>query len=101
MWTMEHRARTSGPRCNRTVTAPRLGELFNGYLNSARPHADAYDEMFSTDSGVRSAYRALYDSVAPSQVNDLNARREALGRVLSTRGSRSRSAGRRGLFRST
>ncbi|GGN24196.1 hypothetical protein GCM10011609_77520 [Lentzea pudingi] len=30
-----------------------------------RPHAGAYDEMFSTDNGVRSAYRALYESVAP------------------------------------
>ena len=81
MWTMERRARTSGLRRSRTVTTPRLGELFNGYLSPRRPHAGAYDEMFSTDNGVRSAYRALYESVAPSQVNELNARSEALGRL--------------------
>src|SRR5690349_20075814 len=86
MWTMEHRARTSGLRRSRTVTTPRLGELFNGYLNPQRPHADAYDEMFSTDNGVRSAYRALYESVAPSQVNELNARSEALGRAFVDQG---------------
>ena len=86
MWTMERRAPTSGLRRSRTVTTPRLGELFNGYLNPARPHAGAYDEMFSTDSGVRSAYRALYESVAPSQVNELNARSEALGRAFVDQG---------------
>lgn len=86
MWTMEHRARTSGLRRSRTVTTPRLGELFNGYLNPERPHAGAYDEMFSTDNGVRSAYRALYESVAPSQVNELNARSEALGRAFVDQG---------------
>jgi uncharacterized circularly permuted ATP-grasp superfamily protein len=68
MWTMDH------------------GALFDGYLNPERPHAGAYDEMFSPDDGVRSAYRALYDSVAPSQVNDLNARSEALGRAFVDQG---------------
>ncbi|WP_245744543.1 circularly permuted type 2 ATP-grasp protein [Lentzea fradiae] len=83
---MEHRARTSALRRGRTVSSPRPGELFDGYLDPRRPHADAYDEMFSAEDGVRSAYRALYESVAPSQVTDLNARSEALGRAFVDQG---------------
>ncbi|TWP45289.1 circularly permuted type 2 ATP-grasp protein [Lentzea tibetensis] len=85
MSTMERR-RTSGLRRSRTVTAPRLGELFNGYLDPERPHAGAYDEMFTAESGVRSAYKALYESIAPSQVSDLTARAEALGRAFVDQG---------------
>nr|WP_235922175.1 circularly permuted type 2 ATP-grasp protein [Lentzea tibetensis] len=80
------RRRTSGLRRSRTVTAPRLGELFNGYLDPERPHAGAYDEMFTAESGVRSAYKALYESIAPSQVSDLTARAEALGRAFVDQG---------------
>jgi uncharacterized circularly permuted ATP-grasp superfamily protein len=86
MSTMERRTRTSALRRSRTAAAPRLGELFDGYLDPERPHADAYDEMFTSDSGVRSAYRALYDSIAPSEVADLTARSEALGRAFVDQG---------------
>ncbi|GLZ34030.1 hypothetical protein Lesp02_62170 [Lentzea sp. NBRC 105346] len=84
---MERRVRTSELRRSRTVAAPRLGELFNGYLDPKRPHAGAYDEMFTAENGgVRSAYKALYESIAPSQVADLTARSEALGRAFVDQG---------------
>ncbi|GAB2971630.1 circularly permuted type 2 ATP-grasp protein [Saccharothrix stipae] len=67
-------------------TVPRLGELFDGYLDPDRPHADAYDEMFGEDSSVRAAYRALYDSIAPSRVAELTARAEALDRAFVDQG---------------
>ncbi|MCS7476302.1 circularly permuted type 2 ATP-grasp protein [Umezawaea endophytica] len=83
---MERRTRTSALRRSRAVTASRLSKLFDGYLDPDRPHADAYDEMFTSDEGVRSAYRALYESIAPSEVEDLTARSEALGRAFVDQG---------------
>jgi len=68
------------------VAVPRTGKLFDGYLNPDRPHAGAYDEMFNADGGVRSAYRALHESIAPSEVEDLTARSEALGRAFVDQG---------------
>jgi len=62
------------------------GELFHGYLNQTRPHAGAYDEMFSADASVRSAYRALHEVLAPSDVADLTARADALGRAFVDQG---------------
>ncbi|WP_399340990.1 circularly permuted type 2 ATP-grasp protein [Umezawaea sp. Da 62-37] len=83
---MERRTRTSALRRSPAVTAPRPSKLFDGYLDPDRPHADAYDEMFTRDEGVRSAYRALHESIAPSEVADLNARSEALGRAFVDQG---------------
>jgi uncharacterized circularly permuted ATP-grasp superfamily protein len=86
MSTMERRTRTSALRRSRAVAVPRLGKLFDGYLDPDRPHAGAYDEMFTQDEGVRTAYRALHDSIAPSEVADLTARSEALGRAFVDQG---------------
>jgi uncharacterized circularly permuted ATP-grasp superfamily protein len=87
MWTMTHsRARTSGLRRTPARAVARLGELFDGYLDPDRPHAGAYDEMFGADASVRSAYRALYDSIAPSRVAELTARSEALDRAFVDQG---------------
>ncbi|WP_238412119.1 circularly permuted type 2 ATP-grasp protein [Saccharothrix deserti] len=80
------RARTSGLRRTPARAVARLGELFDGYLEPTRPHADAYDEMFEEDSSVRSAYRTLYESIAPSRVADLTARAEALDRAFVDQG---------------
>ncbi|MEV8439333.1 circularly permuted type 2 ATP-grasp protein [Actinosynnema sp. NPDC051121] len=80
------RARTSGLRRTPARAVARLGELFDGYLDPARPHADAYDEMFGEDASVRAAYRALHDSIAPSQVAELTARAEALDRAFVDQG---------------
>ena len=62
------------------------GELFRGYLDPARPHAGAYDEMFASDASVRAAYRTLHDVLAPSDVADLGARSDALGRAFVDQG---------------
>ncbi|MEO6082154.1 MAG: circularly permuted type 2 ATP-grasp protein [Umezawaea sp.] len=83
---MERRTRTSALRRSPAVAVPRPSKLFDGYLNPNRQHAGAYDEMFNQDEGVRSAYRALHDSIAPSEVEDLTARSEALGRAFVDQG---------------
>jgi uncharacterized circularly permuted ATP-grasp superfamily protein len=64
----------------------RDGELFDGYLDPKRPHAGAYDEMFAPDKALRSAYRRLYESLAPSAPAELGARAEALDRALVDQG---------------
>jgi uncharacterized circularly permuted ATP-grasp superfamily protein len=61
-------------------------ELFAGYLDPKRPHADAYDEMFADEDTVRSAYKTLYEALAPSEVSDLGARADALGRAFVDQG---------------
>ncbi|MGQ0839718.1 circularly permuted type 2 ATP-grasp protein [Actinokineospora sp.] len=67
-------------------TGPDLGQLFDGYLDPRRPHADAYDEMFAADTSVRSAYRRLHEQLGASQPGDLTARSEALDRALVDQG---------------
>jgi uncharacterized circularly permuted ATP-grasp superfamily protein len=63
-----------------------LGELFDGYLDPSRPHAGAFDEMFSDDGTVRSAYRRLYESLATARPAELTARADALDRALVDQG---------------
>src|SRR5689334_25138224 len=63
-----------------------LGELFDGYLDPRRPHAGAFDETFSDDGTVRSAYRRLYESLASARPAELTARAEALDRALVDQG---------------
>jgi hypothetical protein len=68
-----------------TRTGP-AGELFDGYLDPKRPHAEAYDEMFAPDSTIRQAYRRLHDSLATARPAELTARSEALDRALVDQG---------------
>jgi uncharacterized circularly permuted ATP-grasp superfamily protein len=77
---MERSTRTRRP------LAGRAGELFDGYLDPKRPHADAYDEMFVGDGAVRQAYRRLHDQLAPSAPAELGARAVALDRALVDQG---------------
>lgn len=60
--------------------------LFAGYLDPARPHPDAFDEMFTPDGAVRSPYRALHDLLSDAAPDDLAARAEALGRAYADQG---------------
>jgi uncharacterized circularly permuted ATP-grasp superfamily protein len=73
---------------NRVVTRPRrrITALFDGYLDPGRPHPDAFDEMFTSDGAVRPAYRALYESIAPAEEDDLAQRADALGRAFADQG---------------
>ncbi|GAB3875641.1 circularly permuted type 2 ATP-grasp protein [Kibdelosporangium lantanae] len=84
MSTMSRRTVTS--RAQVSPSANGHAPLFDGYLDPARPHAGAYDEMFAEAATVRSAYRTLYDSLVPSQVEDLAARAEALDRAFVDQG---------------
>src|SRR4030088_521043 len=62
------------------------GAQFDGYLTPTRPHADAYDEMFSPDGTVRMTYPAWYESIAALDSNDLTARSSALDRAMVDQG---------------
>ncbi|WP_243727459.1 circularly permuted type 2 ATP-grasp protein [Actinocrispum wychmicini] len=78
--------RTVTSRAKAVPLANGHAPLFDGYLDPARPHPGAYDEMFAEAATVRSAYRTLYDSLAPSEVSDLAARAEALDRAFVDQG---------------
>ncbi|MET0136324.1 MAG: circularly permuted type 2 ATP-grasp protein [Kibdelosporangium sp.] len=81
------RRTTSRPKAAAaSVNGRAPGALFDGYLDPDRPHAEAYDEMFAEEATVRSAYRTLYDSLAPAEVSDLAARSEALDRAFVDQG---------------
>ena len=67
---------------NGSATPP----LFDNYLAPDRPHAGAWDEMFSPDGSVRAPYRALHEAIAPTAVADLKARSEALDRAYVDQG---------------
>ena len=84
MSTMSRRTVTSRPQISPSDNGH--APLFDGYLDPARPHAGAYDEMFAESTTIRSAYRTLYDSLAPAQVADLAARAEALDRAFVDQG---------------
>jgi uncharacterized circularly permuted ATP-grasp superfamily protein len=84
MSTMSRRTVTTRPQASPSGNGH--APLFDGYLDPARPHAGAYDEMFAESTTVRSAYRTLYDSLVPSQVADLAARAEALDRAFVDQG---------------
>jgi uncharacterized circularly permuted ATP-grasp superfamily protein len=65
---------------------PTATPLFDNYLSPQRPHAGAYDEMFSPDGGIRPPYRALHEAIAPTAVADLKVRAEALDRASVDQG---------------
>jgi uncharacterized circularly permuted ATP-grasp superfamily protein len=67
---------------NGSATPP----LFDNYLAPDRPHAGAWDEMFSPDGSVRAPYRALHEAIAPTAVADLKVRSEALDRAYVDQG---------------
>src|ERR1700742_3464949 len=75
----------SASRSSRS-TSGRDGQLFDGYLDGKRPHAEAYDEMFAPDKTLRPAYRRLHESLAPAVPAELGARAEALARALTDQG---------------
>src|SRR5690349_4546066 len=72
----------NGPEEDGAATPP----LFDNYLAPDRPHAGAWDEMFSPDGSVRGPYRALYRAIAPTAAADLSVRSEALDRAYVDQG---------------
>ncbi|HEX4705614.1 MAG TPA: circularly permuted type 2 ATP-grasp protein [Pseudonocardiaceae bacterium] len=76
----------AGRRPRSTNGASRPAVPFDGYLDPDGPYAAAYDEMFATDGTVRSAYRALFESIAALDSADLTARSAAIERALADQG---------------
>ncbi|MDZ4268817.1 MAG: circularly permuted type 2 ATP-grasp protein, partial [Mycobacterium sp.] len=59
--------------------------VFGGY-NKLGPYAKAFDEMFDAQGNVRGPYKGIHTELAPSDVSDLEARAEALGRAFIDQG---------------
>jgi uncharacterized circularly permuted ATP-grasp superfamily protein len=58
--------------------------IFAGY--SPGRYEDAYDEMFDAQGRVRTAYRGLFNALAPIEEDDLQRRNEALSRAFIDQG---------------
>src|SRR5262245_36645814 len=67
-----------------TVEWPSVPALFAGY-GPDRP-LPGFDEMCDGAGGIRSAYRALYEALAPASPADLQARSDALDRAYADQG---------------
>ncbi|AUI62534.1 circularly permuted type 2 ATP-grasp protein [Amycolatopsis sp. BJA-103] len=79
----------AGRRPRATTSARRAakpGAQFDGYLSPIRPHAGAYDEMFTADGTVRQPYRALYESISALTSTDLSSRSAAIDRAMVDQG---------------
>ena len=59
--------------------------IFGGY-NKLGTYAQAFDEMFDATGNVRGPYKSIHAELAPSDVGDLEARAEALGRAFIDQG---------------
>ncbi|MCB0950327.1 MAG: circularly permuted type 2 ATP-grasp protein, partial [Mycobacterium sp.] len=66
-------------------TAKRHDGIFGGY-NSLGTYAEAFDEMFDAHGNVRGPYKGIHTELAPSDVSDLEARADALGRAFIDQG---------------
>ncbi|GAB3217918.1 circularly permuted type 2 ATP-grasp protein [Mycolicibacterium hippocampi] len=59
--------------------------VFGGY-NDLGVYCEAFDEMFDGDGNVRGPYKGIHAELAPSDVAELEARAEALGRAFIDQG---------------
>ncbi|OBJ48061.1 circularly permuted type 2 ATP-grasp protein [Mycobacterium sp. 1423905.2] len=63
----------------------RFERIFDGY-DTSEVYAKAFDEMFDAHGNVRGPYKGIYAELAPSDVSELKARAEALGRAFIDQG---------------
>ncbi|MBJ8342317.1 circularly permuted type 2 ATP-grasp protein [Antrihabitans sp. YC3-6] len=75
----------SRSQLSRIRSSDKPSQVFDDY-DSAGRYGRAFDEMFDADGKVRTPYRGIYDGLAPSDVDDLAARAEALGRAFIDQG---------------
>ncbi len=69
-----------------TAKAVRRHEgIFGGY-NKLGTYSQAFDEMFDAHGSVRGPYKGIHAELAPSDVSDLQARADALGRAFTDQG---------------
>ena len=59
--------------------------VFGGY-NTLGSYAKAFDEMFDAEGNVRGPYKGIHTELAPSDVSELEARADALGRAFIDQG---------------
>ncbi len=76
-------ARTS--RSSAKQVRKRHDGVFGGY-NTLGSYAKAFDEMFDAQGNVRGPYKGIHTELAPSDVSELEARAEALGRAFIDQG---------------
>lgn len=66
-------------------TVRRHEGIFGGY-NKLGTYSQAFDEMFDAHGNVRGPYKGIHAELAPSDVSDLQARADALGRAFTDQG---------------
>ncbi|OBF16073.1 hypothetical protein A5725_25665 [Mycobacterium kubicae] len=66
-------------------TPARFERIFDGY-DTSEAYSKAFDEMFDAHGNVRGPYKGIYAELAPSDVSELKARAEALGRAFIDQG---------------
>lgn len=66
-------------------TPARFERIFDGY-DTSEVYSKAFDEMFDAHGNVRGPYKGIYAELAPSDVSELKARAEALGRAFIDQG---------------
>lgn len=78
---------TETPRTSRrkAETTRRHDDVFGGY-NALGPYSKAFDEMFDQRGNVRGPYKGIHTELAPSDVSELEARADALGRAFIDQG---------------
>ena len=59
--------------------------IFGGY-NTLGSYAQAFDEMFDSQGNVRGPYKGIHKELGPSDVSELEARSDALGRAFIDQG---------------
>lgn len=59
--------------------------IFGGY-NNLGSYAQAFDEMFDAHGNVRGPYKGIHKELGPSDVSELEARSDALGRAFIDQG---------------
>ncbi|MGB0970691.1 MAG: circularly permuted type 2 ATP-grasp protein [Mycobacterium sp.] len=65
--------------------ARRHDGVFGGY-NTLGTYAEAFDKMFDRQGNVRGPYKGIHTELAPSDVSELEARADALGRAFIDQG---------------
>src|SRR6478752_6856555 len=78
---------TETARTSRSSAKPvkRHEGVFGGY-NTLGSYAKAFDEMFDGEGNVRGPYKGIHTELAPSDVSELEARADALGRAFIDQG---------------
>ncbi|MCV7087723.1 circularly permuted type 2 ATP-grasp protein [Mycolicibacter hiberniae] len=70
----------------RSARARNGKSIFSGYQRTDDSYRDSFDEMFDNNGNPRTAYRGIFNALAPADNEELQARVDALGRAFIEQG---------------